>query len=309
MNHEEWLAQADIYALDALDGDDLAVFENHLAAGCPICERHLHATRQMLTLLPHSLPPVPPPAGVKERLLAQVPPERSQPQAVTPLPKRRWWLFGVSTLAAASLLIVLSYQLYQARQELQRVQTVVSALRAELERRDTLLQAERRELQLANARVASLQAELAKRDDVLEAERRELQRIERVVATLESDINERNETLRALSSPQVRLVRLAGLAASPAASAQLLWNPSSRTGLLLTRGLPHTPGNKVYELWAIAGNAPVPAGIFEVDAAGHAFHRLPPLPRTRRFDKFAVTLEPAGGVSQPTGSMHLLGSL
>lgn len=309
MNHEEWLAQADIYALDALDGDELTAFESHLAAGCPECERHIHTTREMLAFLPRSLPPVPPSVAVKERILAQIVPERPQPRSVSPAPKRRWWLIGVSTLAAASLLLVLSYQLYQTQQELQRVHGVISALRAELEQRDALLQAERRELQLASTRVASLQAELAKRDDLLEAERRELQRIERAVATLESEISVRDETLRALSSPQVRLVRLAGLAASPAASAQLLWNPTTRTGLLLTRGLPPTPANKVYELWAIAGNEPVPAGIFEVDAAGYAFLRLPALPRARRFDKFAVTLEPAGGVPKPTGTMHLLGSL
>jgi anti-sigma-K factor RskA len=309
MNHEEWLARADIYALDALDGDDLTAFEHHLAAGCPLCERHIHTTREMLTLLPRSLPPVPPPAGVKERLLAQFGPERAQPRPMTGLPRRRWWMIGASALAAAGLLVALSQQLYQARRELQRVHGIVSALRAELEQRDAMLQAERRELQRAGERIASLQAELAERDAILEAERRELRRIERAVATLESEINERNETLRALSSPQVRLVRLAGLAASPAASAQLLWNPVARTGLLLTHRLPQTPANKVYELWAITGNEPVPAGIFEVDAAGHAVVRLPPLPKTRRFDKFAVTLEPAGGVLKPTGAMHLLGSL
>ena len=65
-------------------------------------------------------------------------------------------------------------------------------------------------------------------------------------------------------------------------------------------------------MWAIAGKEPVSAGIFEVDEAGHAFLRLPtllPLPRAKRFDKFAVTLEPAGGVPKPTGPMYLLGSL
>ena len=50
------------------------------------------------------------------------------------------------------------------------------------------------------------------------------------------------------------------------------------------------------------------AGIFDVDEAGHAFLKVPPLPRGKRFDKFAVTLEPAGGVPKPTGPMHLLGS-
>jgi hypothetical protein len=182
----------------------------------------------------------------------------------------------------------------------------VASLQSAVAERDITLQAERQELLRTTQLVASLRAELAKREDTLEAERRELQR---VVATLQDEIKAHDTTLRLLSTPQVRLVRLAGLAASPGASAQLLWNPAARTGLLLTSGLPQTPRNRVYELWAIAGNEPVPAGVFDVDAAGHAFLRLPPLPGTRRFDKFAVTLEPAGGVPKPTGPMHLLGSL
>jgi anti-sigma-K factor RskA len=309
MNHEGWLAQAEIYALGALDGDELTAFESHLAAGCPTCERHISTTREALTLLPRGLSPASPPTRVKEQLLAQIAGDSSRPQPVRRLPNRRWWMIGASALVAASLLLGLSYQLYQARHELQRVRGVVSALRAELEQRDAALQAQRHELQLATEKVATLQADMAKRQDTLEAERSERQRIERAVATLESEIDEHREALRTLSGPQVRLVRLAGLAASPAASAQLLWNPAARTGLLLTTGLPRAAADKVYELWAIAGNEPVPAGIFEVDAAGHGFLRLPQLPRTRRFDKFAVTLEPPGGMPKPTGPMHLLGSL
>ena len=333
MNHEEWLPQAEIYALGALDGDELTAFETHLTAGCPQCERQIRTTREALTLLPRALTPVSPPSHVRTRLLERIAMEPAGAPPVTSPPKRRWWLTGVSALAAG-LLIALSYQLYQARQELQQVHGVASGIRAELQQggaalqteqqevqrlreqvaslqsavaeRDITLQAERQELLRTTQLVASLRAELAKREDTLEAERRELQR---VVATLQDEIEAHDNTLRLLSTPQVRLVRLAGLAASPGASAQLLWNPSARTGLLLTSGLPQTPRNRVYELWAIAGNEPVPAGVFDVDAAGHAFLRLPPLPGTRRFDKFAVTLEPAGGVPKPTGPMHLLGSL
>jgi anti-sigma-K factor RskA len=334
MNHEEWLPQAEIYALGALDGDELTAFEAHLTAGCPQCERHIRTTREALTLLPRALTPVSPPLHVRTRLLEQIATEPASAPPVTSLPRRHWWLMGVSALAAAGLLVALSYQLYQARQELQQVHGVISALRAELQQRDAALQTEQQEVQRLQGQVASLQtavaerditlqaerqellrttqlvaslrAELAKLEDTLEAERRELQR---VVATLQDEVKARDNTLRLLSTPQVRLVRLAGLAASPGASAQLLWNPAARTGLLLTSGLPQTPGNRVYELWAIAGNEPVPAGVFDVDAAGHASLRLPPLPGTRRFDKFAVTLEPAGGVPKPTGPMHLLGSL
>ena len=144
----------------------------------------------------------------------------------------------------------------------------------------------------------------------LEAEQRERERVERVVATLQGELGELDATLRQLSAPQVRLVRLAGLPPSPGAKANLLWNPAAQVGVLLTSGLPQIPPDRVYELWAFAGNEPVPAGIFEVDEAGHAFLRLPPLPpRAKRYDKFAVTVEPAGGVPKPTGPMHLLGSM
>jgi anti-sigma-K factor RskA len=308
MNHDVWQVQADIYALGALDGDELTAFEAHLAAGCPECERHIVTTREALTLLPRSLMPVDPPPTVRERLLQQVAAEAAAPQPVTRLPKRRWWTIGVSALAAAGLLIGLSFSLYQTWQELEQQRGVISTLHAELEQREAALQAERRELQRATEMVAALEAELAKREESLEAERQELQRVERVVASLQS---ERDETLSLLSAPQVRVIRLAGLSPSPSASAYLLWNPVARAGALLTSGLPQIPRNRVYELWAIAGKEPpMAAGIFEVDVDGKAFFRLPPLPKAKqRFDKFAVTDEPAGGVPNPTGPMHLLGSL
>jgi hypothetical protein len=313
MNHDDWLAQADIYALGALDGDELTAFEAHLAAGCPECAQHILKTREALTLLPQGLEPVAPPPSVKARVLAQITAESSPPQPVAHLRRRRWWARGVRALVAAGLLIALSVNVFQTRRELQQERGAVSALRAELEQRDAALRAGQQEVQRLQALVASIQttlaareAELAKREETIEAERQELQRVERAVATLQS---ERDETLRLLSAPQVRVVRLAGLPPSPAANAHVLWNPAARAGVLLTSGLLPIPRDRVYELWAIAGKEPVPAGIFEVDEAGRAFLRLPPLPRTKRFDKFAVTDEPAGGVPKPTGPMHLLGSV
>jgi len=129
------------------------------------------------------------------------------------------------------------------------------------------------------------------------------------IATLQIEAPQRDELIQLLSDRQVRVIQLAGLTASPRASGRLLWNSETRKGILLTTGLPMTEVGKEYELWAIAGKKPVPAGVFKVDQQGRALLRLPSLAEGKPFDKFAVTVEPAGGVPKPTGPMHLLGGL
>jgi hypothetical protein len=316
MNHDAWLEQAEMYALGALDGEELTQFEAHLEAGCPECEHRLWGTRETLTMLPRSLMPLSPPMGVKTRLLAQIAATNDTTAPLPLRPRRRWWPAGASALVAAGLLLALGLPLYRTQHELQRVETVVSALQAELTQREQALHALRSELdsarqslQQAEGAVATLQAELAAHQDTIEAERRRLQQVEQAIVSLQHELAARENTLRALATPQMRLVRLAGLPPSPAATGQLLWNPAARTGLLLASGLPQLPGNRVYELWAIAGNEPMPAGLFAVDGDGQALLRLPPLPGAKRFTRFAVTAEPAGGVPSPTGPMHMLGSL
>ena len=54
---------------------------------------------------------------------------------------------------------------------------------------------------------------------------------------------------------------------------------------------------------------PFDAGTFSVDASGNGFLEIDSLSEADKAQKFAVTLEPAGGVPQPTGEMQLLGSL
>jgi anti-sigma-K factor RskA len=155
MNHEDWLVQADIYALGALDGDDLVAFEAHLAAGCSECEDHIRKTREALTLLPRALESIAPPPTVRARVLAQIAAEAAIEPSVTPLPRRRWWM-GVGALVAAGLLLALSFTLYQTRQEVQHLQTQVASLQTSMAEREEALQAGRRELQRANGGVPNV---------------------------------------------------------------------------------------------------------------------------------------------------------
>jgi len=128
-------------------------------------------------------------------------------------------------------------------------------------------------------------------------------------ATLKQELDRQQTLIALLQDPATQLVALGGLEAAPGAKARMLWQPTAG-GLLVTQGLPAAPEGKAYELWAIAGkNAPVPAGVFTVDAKGVGSLRVAPLRVEGSVDTFAVTLEPAGGTAAPTGAMYLAGKL
>jgi hypothetical protein len=110
-----------------------------------------------------------------------------------------------------------------------------------------------------------------------------------------------------LASPDARVTSLAGLPAAPQAHARVVWNPGSREAVLLVSGLTPAPAGKTYELWVIV-KAPVPAGVFQVDAEGRAVFRLPMVDEVARVTTFAVTLEVTGGVPIPSGPMVLAGA-
>ena len=117
--------------------------------------------------------------------------------------------------------------------------------------------------------------------------------------------------LEILSSPDLEKIVLKGLAENTGiVSGQMAWNPEAHRGCFTVKGLKPLPSNKTFQLWAIgASGAPISVGTFSVDKDGCAHVDFPALKETISPEKFAVTVEPAGGVPQPTGSMALLGTV
>ncbi len=133
---------------------------------------------------------------------------------------------------------------------------------------------------------------------------REVEQQREQVAALRSQMAQQRELLTILRSPETEVVTLAGLKPSPAARGRMWWNPEAG-GIFVANALPPPPPGRTYQLWAIAGGKPVSAGVFEVDPQGTGGLRVKPLPGLQTVDVFAVTLEPAGGLPQPTGEMYL----
>lgn len=108
-------------------------------------------------------------------------------------------------------------------------------------------------------------------------------------------------------SPQTRSVRLAGLEGAPDASARTLVDPASRRAAFFAGGLGPPPEGSTYQLWLIVAGTPQSGGVFDVDEAGRATLIVEQVAPVETIDAWAVTIEPAGGVPQPTGEMVLLG--
>jgi anti-sigma-K factor RskA len=103
-------------------------------------------------------------------------------------------------------------------------------------------------------------------------------------------LSSRLEDERAANAQAAQIVQLAG------ARGSLVIAPSGEAALLV-KDLGPAPEGKTYEAWVIQGDMPRPAGIFP-GGERTAFVLTRPVPRGATV---AVTLEPAGGVDQPTG--------
>jgi anti-sigma-K factor RskA len=144
----------------------------------------------------------------------------------------------------------------------------------------------------------------------LEGERDQLHQqvdvLSQEVGRMRTDVLQARQDLQVIAAPGVQAVSLAGLGPSPGAKGRTYVNPNTRDALFYAFDLPHLPADKTYELWFITAGKPVAAGTFDVDRRGTGtvrVERVTAIP----IQAWAVTIEPRGGVPQPTGAMVLKG--
>jgi anti-sigma-K factor RskA len=118
----------------------------------------------------------------------------------------------------------------------------------------------------------------------------------------------RNEKLSAemasLASRDTRTIALTGQQVSPSASAKVFLEPQQRRAVVFFYNLPANAADKSYQLWILRGDQPKPqsAGVFDVTKSGAASISIENLPLATEIKGLAVTLEPKGGVEQPTNT-------
>ena len=130
------------------------------------------------------------------------------------------------------------------------------------------------------------------------------------VATFRRVLDERQRLQKVLTQPDLQVTRLAPLKAAPRdARAIVAVSAANHAAMIEVAGLPPPPSGKTYELWWITKESgPVAAGLFGTAADGGVVAKAELPPPGEHVIATAVTLEPAAGVSKPTGEMYLKGS-
>lgn len=259
------------YALGALDGDEIRELEAHLSAGCDDCRRQLRMWESDLEQIAASVSPVTPSAETRQRVLASTAPAAPSPPAR--LEPRRHSSVGLrgrwGWLAAAAALVLLVGNVVWSQWNVARLRQETADLARD---RDRLAR-----------QVTALQGE---RD----LARAETQRMA--------------QALGFITSPGVRSIQLAGLEAAPGAAGHTFVDSRRRQAVFYASGLPALAPDKTYQLWFIT-DRPVSAGTFSVDGSGRGNLQVDGVAEGVR--TWAVTVEPSGGVPQPTGAMVLAG--
>lgn len=283
-HREEFLELCAGYVLDCLDPRDRQRLEEHLAEGCPECERALAEYSEGAVLLARALPEELPNPSLRERVMiaasagqreaTQAPrlerveprvesrPPSPKPRVMAIEPERRrggspWTGLGWALAAALALVAYLGYAQWQG----------------------------------AGRRVAGLEAQLRAAQGKLADEQR---------------------WAAVLSAPGARV---SVLAATPQARRGLAGratiDPATRRAVLVLDNVKAPPGRD-YELWAIRGKAPKALGLIAANDQGRAVVHLEDVGDPKTLNAFAVSLEPRGGAptpDAPTGPVVLVGKV
>jgi anti-sigma-K factor RskA len=122
------------------------------------------------------------------------------------------------------------------------------------------------------------------------------------------DLAEKTLRARFVEDPDVQAILLTGLGPQPGAHGKIIYSPRARRAIFVSAGLAPLSADRQYELWFLAGGKPIAAGTFDAKPGMPSVFESAAVPEgVAAVEKFAVTIEPRGGVPQPTGPMVLVG--
>lgn len=132
-----------------------------------------------------------------------------------------------------------------------------------------------------------------------------------IIVQLKDKVQKDAELLKILSAKKIDVVIMNGLEVNPAGYGKMVIDPVKKQAILQVSNLPETTSDKDYQLWVIKDNKPISNGVFTISKnKENNFFMITNIAvqDINNIKAFAITLEPKGGVPQPTGKMYLAGN-
>jgi hypothetical protein len=278
--HQKYLGLCLPYALGRLNPRNKRFFESHLNAGCEHCNRELAEIYEAMSLIPLTLPQQQAPTRLKDRVIAAA--RKTQQEVV------------------------------QKGRQAERAPRGQQEQRKPTPTRERSAPPQQQRPWFGYAMALVIVVILAAMGWYMNSLITRLDEQEQRIIALTHEVQVKEELLKVLQAPRLDMVIMNGLEPSPAGYGKIIWDPEKKVAIFHVANLPETPADKDYQLWVIKDNQPVSAGVFSVQEEKdvESYFKILQLDVAERKDinAFAVTLEPKGGLPQPSGPMYLLGS-
>ncbi len=275
MEREEFNQLSSAYALGCLTGDEIQLFETYLATASAEEKEILTELVATASLLPIGLEKTNPPAAIKRQLMQKINLSARAQEAVRhridsaeQLPRQTRNWIPWGIAASLAMVGVFSFFVFR----------LMGTIELQNER-IVLVEQEKKEIAI---RLVALRDELTRKD----------------------------EQLKVLSAKQIHITMMDGLKVNPVGYGKIIWDPEKGTAILQVSHLPAVALDKDYQLWVIKDKKPISAGVFAVNDTSSNFFKIQNMAVTdpKEIAAFAVTLEPKGGMPQPTGDMYMMGA-
>lgn len=312
MNHQEAYEMLEALAFGTLESDEADRVEAHLETGCLECIERYREIAELSARLASAVPHHEPSPQIKSKLFEQIRGEVFEDRTI---PIRRGYYTGWITAGIAAAVAIFLFvqttgmrdqvtrwdddlagkaeEIASLKRELSTQLEEYSALGKELSESREETASLRRELENMREGFASLQIDLATRQEEIETMRRDLAAYED--ATL------------LLGQPGMQFVDLNGVEPNAQAFGKVVIDPNRGTGIVYMYRLPQTPEGMEYQLWVLREGKPTSVGTFTVAEDGSAMLSMKSIPSPTEIASFNVTIEPVGGMPEPTGMMYLTG--
>jgi anti-sigma-K factor RskA len=279
------------YVLGALDGDERAAVEAHLAqpGAHEGCAAALADARRAFDALGAALAPLAPEPGTWAAIEAQIgkapAPGASAPAAVPPpRPSARRFVARALpwVLLAAAVLAILWTRSELERERGGRERALVVS---------RAIEHDRDEQKVAAAIATAARVRCAAELDAVSAQ-----------------LALQQQAVAMLQLPATRVVAFAAKIDTGGGGATAIVNMEQKRAMILAHGMPR-PAGKDFELWVIRGDEKIAAGLMRASDSGELLVEIDPKLLAQGADALAVTLEPEGGGATPRGDLVLVAAM